>query len=132
MEDGLRREEAVGAGEGQLQALGEGWSACGGGGAGVAACGLTEPLGFAVEDRGGVGFAEEEGGEEDQQGVEDGEGPEEPAPADALRYDAADDGPDGGAQQRDEGGQREGGAALVGLPAVAQDGEGDLESRASG
>lgn len=98
MEDGLGCEEAVGAGEGELEALGE-RGACGGGGGGaVGKAGLSAELfGFAVEDRGGVGFAEEEGGEDDEEGVEDGEGPEEPAPADALRYDAADDGADGGA-----------------------------------
>lgn len=90
----------------------------------VVAAGLLAELScLAAEDGLAVGFAEEDEGEDDEEGVESGEDPEEPAPSNSLSDDAADNWANCRTKQGDEGGKGERLSSLVWLPAVTEDGK---------
>lgn len=51
------------------------------------------------EDDGGVAFSQEEEADDGVEAANDGQDPEDPAPAEVLHYDAAEEGAEGRAQQ---------------------------------
>lgn len=80
---------------------------------------FLESAGFALEDGVGRGFRVEEEGCEHEEGVEDGEGPEEPPPADPLCYETADYWAKGWAEKGYESCDSKGLSSFMCSPAVS-------------